>query len=573
MANQTLLDDYTALASTHWLYMRNRERWEFLYHSYVGGDEYRKGAYLTRYNLETEGEYNRRLFNTPLDNHCQSVIQTYISFLFREEPERDFGSWEDQPDVESFLKDANLEGMSFDGFMKQVSIWSSVFGHVWVLMTKPNVGAVTVAQELELDVRPYVNLITPLVVSDWSWSRMPNGRYELNYFKYVEEVIDKITVVKEWTREEIRTYEMNDVEKSSALITVEPNMLGMIPAILVYNQKGVTRDIGVSDIGDISDLQRQIYNLQSENEQSIRMDGHPSLVVPPTAQLGSGAGAIIVLQESSDPGLNPYYLEHGTSGVSNIHSSMDKLIEAIDRISFTGGVRATATRTMSGIAMETEFQLLNAKLSEKADMMELAEEQIWRLFGRYQGRVWDGEIEYPGSFNIRDAEREFAQLAAAKSAATDPVVLRIIDEHLVEMLDEEKERLPFIDPNPEPGRLYPDGEEINANLPAAYQLATNPDVPEGQNCGNCEYYKPGEQYCMKFDAPVRAIYWCAKWEPMEEDLDYASEEASAIDAATVQQIQAMIMSGMTNAEIMAALPGVTVEDIVYAAAEAARTNN
>jgi uncharacterized protein (DUF433 family) len=35
----------------------------------------------------------------------------------------------------------------------------------------------------------------------------------------------------------------------------------------------------------------------------------------------------------------------------------------------------------------------------------------------------------------------------------------------------------------------------------------------------------------------------------------------------------MIMSGMTNAEIMAALPGVTVEDIVYAAAEAARTNN
>ena len=567
MANQTLLDDYTALASTHWLYMRNRDRWQFLYESYVGGNEYRSSGYLTRYNLETAGEYARRLEITPLDNHCQSVIQTYVSFLFREEPDRDFGTWEDQPDVESFLRDANLEGMSFDGFMKQVSIWSSVFGMVWVVMTKPNIGAVNLAQEHELDVRPYVNLITPLVASDWRWERHPSGRYELSYFKYVEEVVDKITIVKEWTKEEIKTWRMDDVSKTAEMIAVEPNMLGIIPAILVYNQKSVTKDIGVSDIADISDLQRQIYNLQSENEQSIRMDGHPSLVVPPTAQLGSGAGAIIVLQEGSDPGLNPYYLEHGTSGISNIHSSMDKLIEAIDRISFTGGVRATAARTMSGIAMETEFQLLNAKLSEKASMMELAEEQIWKLFGLYQGRVWDGEIEYPSSFNIRDTEREFQQLATAKSAATDPVILRVIDEHILEMLDEEKERLPFIDPNPQPGRVYPDGEPINSNLPAAYQPASNPDVPEGQNCGNCEYYKPGEMYCTKFDAPVRAVWWCAKWEPYEE------ESAPILDAGIMAQIQQMIMDGMTNAEIMSAIPGVTVEDIVYAAAEAARNNN
>jgi len=159
--------------------------------------------------------------------------------------------------------------------------------------------------------------------------------------------------------------------------------------------------------------------------------------VPPTAQLGSGAGAIIQLQEGSDPGLNPYYLESGGTSVDNIHSSMDKLIEAIDRISFTGGVRATAQRTMSGVAMETEFQLLNAKLSEKADMMELAEEQIWKLFGIYQNRPWDGEIEYPGSFNIRDTQREFAQLATAKSAATDPRVLTVIDHEIIELLGED----------------------------------------------------------------------------------------------------------------------------------------
>ena len=568
MAQQELLDDYRALGSSHWLYTRNRDRWEFLLNSYTGGDDYRTAGYLTNYQLETQGDYNARLSNTPLDNHCQSVIATYMSFLFREEPERDFASWEDMPDVEEFLKDCDMENRNFNSFMKQTSIWSSVFGHSWVILTKPNLGAVTVAQELEMGVRPYVNLLTPLVVSDWRWERTPGGRYELSYFKYVEEVIDKITVVREWTRETIKTWIMDDVKKEAYVKMEEANELGLIPVILVYNIRGITKDLGISDINDVADLQRQIYNLTSENEQSIRMDGHPSLVVPPTAQLGSGAGAIIQLQEGSDPGLNPYYLEHGGNGVASIHSSIDKLVEAIDRISFTGGVRSTIKKVSSGIAMEVEFNLLSAKLSEKADNIELAEEQIWRLFGLYQGREWEGSIEYPNSFSIRDDEREFAQLVQAKNAATDPVVLRIIDEQIVELLDEEKERLPFIDPNPQVGRLYPDGEIIPDSLPAAYQLASNPDVPPGENCGNCEYYKPGELYCTKFDAPVRAVFWCAKWEAVEEE-----EYAMPLDADTMKQIQDMIMTGMTNAEIMGALPGVTVEHIVYAAAEAARNNN
>jgi uncharacterized protein (DUF433 family) len=38
------------------------------------------------------------------------------------------------------------------------------------------------------------------------------------------------------------------------------------------------------------------------------------------------------------------------------------------------------------------------------------------------------------------------------------------------------------------------------------------------------------------------------------------------------RIQELLMSGMSNADIMAELPGITVEDIVAAAAEAARRN-
>ena len=437
MINQTLTDDYRSLALTNNEYARYRDRWNFLYQSYIGGEEYRQGFHLTKYQLETPQEYNARLLTTPLDNHCASVIATYVGFLFREEPDRDYGMWEGSPDLEAFLEDCDYEGRSLDQFMKDVSIWTSVFGHCWIMMTKPNIGASSLGQEIDAGVRPYVNLMTPLVVSDWKYQRSETGAYELTYIKYIEEVVDKITVVRKWYLDRIETWISDEDKKEAYLDKTEPNQLGMIPAVLVYNKRSVVKGIGVSDLSDLADVQKMIYNLTSEAEQGIRMAVHSTLVVPPNAQVGSGAGAMILLQEGSDPGLNPYIIEQGTSSIDNIHTTIDKLVESIDRMAHTGGVRGTQKFTESGVAMEVEFQLLNARLAEKADNLELAEEQLWRIFGAYQGRTWEGEIEYPDSFNIRDEQRELQQLATAKSAATNPKVLDIIDGRIVECLGED----------------------------------------------------------------------------------------------------------------------------------------
>jgi len=467
--------------------------------------------------METDAEYTNRLKATPLENHCQSVISVYNSFLFREEPDRDFDNNGMTFDLEMFLRDADMEGRSLNAFMKDVATWTNVFGHSWVVIAKPNVGAVTRADEQAQGVRPYVNLLTPMVVLDWQWRRQPSGRFELVYFKYLEDVNGDVRTVKEWTKDEIITNVVNLKDQTVSETIVEVNGLGKIPAVCVYNRRSTVRGIGVSAIADIADHQKFIYNSYSEIFQSIQMDSHPSLVVAGQTQVGTGSGAIIRVEENSDPGLKPYVLDFGGSDVAGILSAVRQSTDSIDKMANTGAVRATESRTMSGVAMETEFQLLNARLSESADELELAEEQIWQYWFEYQGQQWMGSVEYPGSFNIRDTGSEIAQLQQAKSAATDPAVLRKIDEHILDWLGEEEEVLPFIDPNPQPGRLYPDGEVINSNLPAAYQPSTNPEVPEGQNCGNCEYYKAGEMYCTKFDAPVRAVFWCAKWEEREED--------------------------------------------------------
>jgi len=123
-----------------------------------------------------------------------------------------------------------------------------------------------------------------------------------------------------------------------------------------------------------------------------------------------------------------------------------------------------------------------------------------------------GYVEYPNSFNIRDKAGEINQLQTAKSTATDPVVIRKIDEHILEWMGEEKELLAYQDINPIPGRTYPDGEAIPESLPPAYMPAEDSGTQD-QWCQNCEYYKSTEGYCIKFDANVRPLFWCAKWEP------------------------------------------------------------
>lgn len=434
--NQTITQEISSLLTGNTVYQDNYANWEYLYTSYVGGQDYRQAGLLTRYQLESESEYWARCRSTPIENHCKSVIAVYVSFLFREEPKREFGSMENLPFVRDFLEDADMEGRDLDSFMKEVSTWASIFGHCWIIMAKPDIGATTVAEEQAQGIRPYVNLVTPLMVLDWRWTRQMNGRFELSYLKYLEEVNGDVKVVKEWTPETIRTVVIHEKDNIIEQDYEEINGLGKIPAIIAYNSRSMLRGIGVSDISDIADAQRFIYNATSEVEQSIRLDSHPSLVKTPETQAGIGAGSLIEMPENLDPGLRPYVLEFTGANITNIYEAIRHTNENIDKMANTGSVRATEQRVMSGIALQTEFQLLNARLSEKADNLELAEEQMWELFAEYQGYIWDGRVEYPSSFDIRDSDNEIAQLKIASDTnPQDPRVRAAIDAKILDWLD------------------------------------------------------------------------------------------------------------------------------------------
>ena len=232
MSTMFMVDEQLGkVASPNRYYNAQRTNWRFLLASYLGGEDYRRYQYLTRYQSESDAEYGQRLNATPLENHCKSVVNVYNSFLFKESPERDFGSLAGAPELADFIKDADLEGRSLNAFMKDVATWSSVFGHCWMILAKPNVGAQTLAEEQAYGVRPYVSLVTPMMVLDWRWTREPSGRYVLAYLKYVEEINGSVQTIKEWTPEEIITYTVDYDTRTVLDKQVEVNGLGYIPEI------------------------------------------------------------------------------------------------------------------------------------------------------------------------------------------------------------------------------------------------------------------------------------------------------------------------------------------------------
>lgn len=399
----------------------NYARWKFLYDSYMGGADYARGEYLTRYVYETNSDYMSRIAQTPLDNHCKSIVSIYNSFIFAKPPKRDFSEMDSNPLIQDILEDADMDGRSWDSFMREVSTISSVFGHAWVVVDKPEIALVTRAEEIANGVRPYVNLFTPMQVVDWKYTRQATGRFELTHLKVL---IDSTVEYQEFAcyysdRTEIIRY--NNAKQLEELQSVTPNPLGYVAAVCVYSTRSFVKGVGISDIGDIADIQRAIYDELSEIEQLIRISNHPSLVSTQEVQASAGAGARIIVPENQDPGIKPYLLQPTAQSLDGIRASIKDKVEAINQMANVGTVRATTGRSVSGVALETEFRLLNAHLTQKADNLELAEEQIWTIILEWMGYpAAEFVVDYPESFNTRDRMTDLALLEKAKTVYALP---------------------------------------------------------------------------------------------------------------------------------------------------------
>ncbi|MDP8306340.1 MAG: hypothetical protein RAO75_07560 [Candidatus Chlorobium antarcticum] len=79
-------------------------------------------------------------------------------------------------------------------------------------------------------------------------------------------------------------------------------------------------------------------------------------------------------------------------------------------------VRSMRTQPVSGEAMKTEFELLNALLSEMASGLQLTEIKLIEIFCAWLGKEDEAKsliVKYPEKFELRDREQDLTLLKEA----------------------------------------------------------------------------------------------------------------------------------------------------------------
>lgn len=404
------------IKDVHSVYETHLPRWRYFWASFNGGFDYRKHGLemLRRYMNEEQqpgDQYTSRLNYTALENSCKLVVDTYKAFLFRSLPVRALGNLNKLPYTDDFLQDIDLDGTDIDQFMKEANSLAMIYGHVWILVDKPESDtALTLEQEIEQGIRPYANLITPENVMDWSYIRL-NGRYVLDYVKMKEYEDDDILIVRVWTNETICRYQLNKSGKGKLELLEElPNTIGQIPFAMLKANPSHVRGMGNSDIGDVAKIQQAIFNLMSEAEQAIRISGHPSLVKTASTSAVGGAGAIIQMDETLPGELKPYLLQPSSANVESIIKMLKEHQTMIMKMTHLEAVVGQKTVAKSGVALQTEFSMLNTRLGDKADSLERLEHKIWKLFQIWTGVSADETflIQYKKKFDLRDENNDLA---------------------------------------------------------------------------------------------------------------------------------------------------------------------
>lgn len=426
----------------HKIYETHLPRWRYYYASFNGGFDYRKSSlqmlrhYLNE-DLQPGQQYENRLNYTALENSCKLVVDTYKAFLFRVLPTRTLGNLINLPYVQDFMKDIDYDGTDIDQFMKEANSLSMIYGHCWVVVDKPATDKVlTLAEEIELDIRPYAQLVTPENILDWHYHRIL-GRQQLVYLKQKEYEDENELVVKIWTQETITRYKLDKNKHNVTLLEESINTIGRIPFVMLKANPSHNKAYGISDLADVAKIQQAIFGLMSEAEQAIRISSHPSLVKTADTDATAGAGAVINMSDNLPGDLKPYLLQPSSANVDAIIKLLKEHQTMIMSMTHLAAINAVATVAKSGVALQTEFTMLNTRLGDKADSLERLEVQIWDLFQVWSDFKADDTflIEYKKKFDLRDEVTDLSNLHTVRDMNISSETMRKeIDKQIAKII-------------------------------------------------------------------------------------------------------------------------------------------
>ena len=440
------------LLETHELYDENVANWNFLMASYEGTRQLIKLGYLERHERESLRNYERRLKEAYGFGYSRSIIDLFNFYLFKKPVKREMGKIADDSLWADFVKDCDLNESNLDDFFTEQDKYAAIYGSVGVFVDKIGESFETKEEQKKAGVYPYLSAYFPPAILDWEFSRDKYNRPYLSFLKLVDDDGQYLL----WWIDKFKVFilpENSGTEwKQSGVIKIAEgeNKLGLIPFVWIFNMRSRIKPIGISDIEEVARIDRSIMRNLSDGEEIITYASFPMMRKPmreatpdgtKTDQAIDSVGATAVLEFDPDhPESKPDWL---TTEVAQPIDAISKWIlnkiAEIYRSTNAGGMASMeiSTAPKSGVALQAEFQLLNASLVRKAKNLETAEKQIiyyWLLWEDAEDQFDDIVLERSRTYDVENLAADLENALTSKMVVTSKKFGMYIQKQIVRQM-------------------------------------------------------------------------------------------------------------------------------------------
>lgn len=461
------------LKEVHELYEDNRSEWRFLMAAYEGTRSLVDLGYLFQNERESDRNWERRCKEASGFDYTKSIVDLFNYYLFKKAVKRDLGNLSLDLQWLMFMDDCNLYGDGFDDFLTEQGRYASIYGHVGIMVDKPNAPYANREEEINAGVYPYLASYYPSAILDWEYERDDNNRPYLSYIK----LKDDDGKYRLWwpgiweiwdlpTEEEItdKTVAGQIAQETKALLVDNGEYhINIIPFIWLINVKSKKRPIGMSDIHEVARLDVGILRNISQGEEVISYSAFPMMRKPMKEAPPDGGisqpqedhvSPTAILEFDPDkPDSKPDWLKgESRDSIDAILEWIKLKREEIYRTVNAGGMASTeiSTSAKSGVALKAEFQLLNSALVRKAKNLEKAERDIikywlaWQLQEELLGEI---TIERERTYDVEDLASDLENILTASIIVKSRTFNDRMQKNVVRQMlpGAEKEELEMID--------------------------------------------------------------------------------------------------------------------------------
>lgn len=426
--------------------------WKMLLSVYEGIKQIKENGYITKHEREPQEAYDRRMDELYGFGYSRSVIDIFHFYLFKKEPNRKLKPLQDDKLWNMFFDDADLYGNSFDTTVSDVSLYAAILGHVGILVDMPDVDLLTKQEQIKNKVYPYMAKYFPHAILDWEMKRDRYSRPVLSMLK----LRDDNGQFRIWWEDSWEVWELpknnkgdwdtSNHEADAVFINQGSNRIKVIPFVWHYNQRSKDNCIGVSDISEIARIDLSIIRNLSQTEEIVNYAAFPMMLKPyksadpkkTTVTQAEDEVSVQAVQEFDPefPDAKPEWMKTEVSDpIEAILAFIEKKIAEIYRSSNAGGMAGTEVQTQakSGVALKSEFQLLNSKLVSKAVNLELTENKIvyyWLLWEGKQNLKDQLSIARERTFDLENLTNDLENALTAKTVVLSKRFDVLLQKHI-----------------------------------------------------------------------------------------------------------------------------------------------